>query len=87
MATPISWLMIEKGWDVVTSDGAAAARVTDVLADEERDIFDGLVIGIHVAGHRLYLPSERVTQIVVGRVKVDLDHQGLARLDRYPRHG
>ena len=86
VATPISWLMIEEGWDVATSDGAVAGHVAEVLGDQGRDIFDGLALKFHRFGHRHYLPAERVRLVVAGRVELDIDSAALESLGRYPRH-
>jgi hypothetical protein len=62
MADPVSWLLIERGWDVVDAGGERVGRVDEVRGDEGADIFDGLV----VSGE--YVPAERVASIVDGRV-------------------
>jgi hypothetical protein len=41
---PTSYLTVEEGCDVVSSDGEKVGTVQHVLAAEEEDIFDGLVI-------------------------------------------
>jgi uncharacterized protein YrrD len=41
---PTSYLAVKEGCDVVSSDGQTVGTVQHVLADEESDIFDGLVI-------------------------------------------
>ena len=41
---PTSYLTLEEGCDVVSSDGEKVGTVQHVLADEEEDIFDGIVI-------------------------------------------
>jgi hypothetical protein len=41
---PASYLTLEPGTPVLSSDGAEVGTVTHVLADAEEDIFDGLVI-------------------------------------------
>jgi hypothetical protein len=42
--SPISYLALEPGAAVVSSDGTEIGTVEHVLADEKSDIFDGLVI-------------------------------------------
>jgi hypothetical protein len=39
---PVSWLQIEKGWNVVSADGVLVGKVVAVTGDEHDDIFDGL---------------------------------------------
>jgi sporulation protein YlmC with PRC-barrel domain len=41
---PVSYLTLQAGTDVVSSDGEVVGKVQHVLADTEEDIFDGLVI-------------------------------------------
>jgi len=41
---PISYLVLEQGIDVYSSDGERVGRVEHVLAAEDEDIFDGIVI-------------------------------------------
>jgi hypothetical protein len=41
---PTSYLAVEEGCDVVSSDGEKVGTVQHVLADEEEDVFDGIVI-------------------------------------------
>jgi hypothetical protein len=62
VADPVSWLLIEPGWRVETSDGEKVGRVDEVLADEEQDIFSGLVV------HGERVPAERVAEIREGVV-------------------
>jgi len=62
MADPVSWLMIEKGWDVVDARGNDVGTVDEVLGDTDADIWDGLT----VSGE--YVAAERVASIVDGRI-------------------
>ncbi|HEX3561992.1 MAG TPA: PRC-barrel domain-containing protein [Solirubrobacterales bacterium] len=41
---PTSYLAVKKGCAVVSSDGEEIGTVQHVLADEESDVFDGVVI-------------------------------------------
>ena len=41
---PVSWLLIEPGWTVYDAAGEKIGRVKEVLADEQADIFHGLVV-------------------------------------------
>jgi hypothetical protein len=41
---PSSYLALKEGCDVVSSDGEKVGTVQHVLADEEEDVFDGIVI-------------------------------------------
>jgi sporulation protein YlmC with PRC-barrel domain len=62
MADPVSWLLIEPGWTVYDAAGKKVGRVKEVLADEESDIFHGLL----VADEEVL--AERVAEIREGEV-------------------
>jgi uncharacterized protein YrrD len=51
---PTSFLEIDEGVDVISSDGQRVGALEHVLADERSDIFDGIVIDISLGpgGHR-----------------------------------
>jgi hypothetical protein len=62
MADPVSWLMIEPGWEVVDRQGKRVGAVNEVLGEREADIWDGLT----VSGD--YVAAEDVAEIVEGRI-------------------
>jgi uncharacterized protein YrrD len=80
---PVSYLLVERGWDVVASDGSHLGSVDDVIADEEKDIFNGLVVTAGLFRGTKYVPSERVSTIVEGRVALDVDVDGFRLLGEH----
>ena len=54
LGAPASYLVLEKGTPVYSSDGKKLGEIEHVLADAETDIFDGIVIDRSVlpGGHR-----------------------------------
>src|SRR4051812_43540135 len=48
LGEPRSYLTLEPGTDVYSSDGEIVGKVEHVLADEKDDIFDGIVIDLQV---------------------------------------
>jgi hypothetical protein len=83
MADPVSWLMIEPGWQVVGADGDALGRVEEVTGDQETDIFDGLAVAGGLLGPPRYVPSEQVASIVEGTVTLKLDRTAFDALGEY----
>lgn len=67
MADPVSWLLIEPGWRVESSDGAEVGRVEEVTGDSNADIFDGLSVDSK------YVPAEQVAEITDGVVRLSID--------------
>lgn len=80
-ATPVSWLVIEPGWEVVDADGNHVGKVHEVVGDAGKDIFNGLAFTTHLLGRPKYLPAERVVAITEGRVQVALRADEAERLD------
>lgn len=73
MPDPVSWKVIEKGWTVVSSDGHEVGSVHEVFGDSTIDIFNGLGVSPGLLKRSRYVASERVSQIVEGRIELDLD--------------
>jgi hypothetical protein len=83
MSDPVAWLLVERGWEVVSSDGQKVGTVDEVLGDENADIFDGLAVAPGVLKKAKYVPSERVGEIVEGRVSLALSQSEFDALDDY----
>jgi PRC-barrel domain len=81
--TEVAWLVIERGWTVVASDGSEIGKVNEVVGDTGKDIFDGLTVSSGVLGKPRYVPSERVKRITEGRVELDLGPDEAHRLEEY----
>jgi sporulation protein YlmC with PRC-barrel domain len=62
MSDPVSWLMVEPGWTVYDAAGEKVGTVKEVLADEQTDIFHGLVVGDDE------VLAERVAEIREGEI-------------------
>jgi uncharacterized protein YrrD len=61
---PISYLALETGTDVRSSDGERVGVVQHVLADEETDIFDGLVVDTQLGpGGLRFVDAPQVAEI------------------------
>ena len=63
MSDPVSWLLVRRGWQVVSSDGVAVGRIGAVRGEPVKDIFDGVVVRAKSASPR-YIPAESIERIV-----------------------
>jgi Uncharacterized protein conserved in bacteria (DUF2171) len=70
---PVSWLLIEPGWEVVDAQGESVGKVDEVIGDPELDIFDGLNVSAGLLGERRYVAAEDVGEITEGRVQLAPD--------------
>ena len=62
LGPPVSYLALAEGTAVLGSDGEEVGHVALVLADEEQDIFDGIVIA-HGLGQHTFAVAEQVAAI------------------------
>ena len=64
---PVSWLLIEPGWPVYDARGEKVGKVEEVLADEQADIFHGLLVE-RALGDDEEVLAERVAEIHEGHL-------------------
>ncbi len=83
MADPVSWLLIEPGWKVTSSDGSQVGKIEEVIGDSTNDIFNGLSVSTGLFAKPRYVPAEQVAEIVEGEVRLELDEAAVGRLDEY----
>src|SRR2546422_2258395 len=83
MADPVSWLMIETGWDVLAADGSKVGDVDEIAGDDTEDIFDGLAIATSGFGKPRYVPAEQVAEITDGAVRLSLTREQVETLPEY----
>jgi uncharacterized protein YrrD len=80
---PVSWLVIEPGWEVVAAEGTSVGKVHEVVGDSGKDIFNGLSVTTGLLKSPRYVPAERVREITDGRVTLDLAPNAVESLDEY----
>ena len=72
MADPVSWLQIQQGWNVLTSDGTSVGTVAQVEGDKGADIFDGLAVESGEPKRIRYVTGEQVGAIYPGEVRLKI---------------
>lgn len=86
-STPVSWLLIERGWKVLAEDGSEVGTIDEVVGDSSHDIFDGLTVKTGLVGKAKYVPAEQVGEIIEGRVTLQLSADQAQRLGDYEQPG
>jgi uncharacterized protein YrrD len=81
VADPVSWKVVEPGWEVAASDGDSVGTVHEVLGDAEADIFSGLAVSEGLLSKTRFVPSEHVARIEAGVVHLTLDAAAFSQLD------
>jgi uncharacterized protein YrrD len=65
---PVSWLMIEPGWTVYDAAGEKVGKVKEVLADEQADIFHGVLVDRGLLESEEEIVADRIAEINDGHV-------------------
>jgi uncharacterized protein YrrD len=60
----VAWVLVERGWKVVDAQGVKVGKVDEVLADEQTDIFHGLIVN----GKEIF--AERIAEIREGEIRL-----------------
>lgn len=76
----ISWLALQAGTKVLTSDGRFVGHVTHVLGDLEEDVFDGIGVRHGLLG-QILLPRAAIARITRGAVYLAVSEQDLPRIE------
>ncbi len=81
LGEPASYLVLEQGAPVYSCDGETVGSVEHVLADEEVDIFDGIVLDTSVlpGGHR-FVDADQVEEVFERGVLLKLDKAATEQL-------
>jgi hypothetical protein len=80
---PASYLTLKEGCDVVSSDGERVGTVQHVLAEEEEDIFDGIVIDTELgAGGLQFVDAPQVAECFERAVQLKLPASEVAGLPK-----
>ncbi len=83
LGAPISYEVLEPGTPVFSSDGEQIGKVAHVLAAEDVDVFDGVVIGEHAfgSGHR-FADADEIGSIRERGLVLTLDRAACERLPK-----
>jgi hypothetical protein len=83
LGEPISYLVVDKGVPVYSSDGKNVARVVHVLSEAKVDMFDGIVIDTTPGpgGHR-FVDAPEVGEIYERGVILKIDADEVAKLPK-----
>jgi hypothetical protein len=83
MTDPVSWLQIEQGWNVTTSDRVIVGTVAQIEGDKQNDIFDGLAVEPRQPRQLVYVPGEQVGAIYPGDVTLKIASAEIGALEPF----
>ena len=71
MSDPVSWFLIEPGWEVVGADGENVGKVHEVVGDSAaRHLRRACRSTAGLLAEAQYVPAEEVGRITEGRVQL-----------------
>jgi sporulation protein YlmC with PRC-barrel domain len=83
MSDPVSWFVVEPGWEVVDSGGSRIGHVKEIVGDTGKDIFNGLAVSAGLLKPTRYVPAELVGTIEEGHVHLTIPRDQFERLDAH----
>lgn len=86
MGDPVSWLVIEKGWAVISADGERVGDVHEVVGDTANDIFSGLAVSTGLLKPTKYVPAEAVGPIEEDLVQLTISAEEFGHLGEHDEH-
>jgi len=69
---PISWITLEQGTVVRSSDGEEVGSVHEVIADRQKDIFSGLTIDSGLLSSKRFAPADVIEDISTDGVRLTI---------------
>ena len=79
-----SYLLIEPGMTVQGTNDETLGTVAELVADENADIFRGIVLSLHATfstGGAVFVPGEHITAVEAENVFTDLNRESAAQLE------
>lgn len=72
----IAWAALEEGTPIVTTDDEEIGKVTNVVADEQKDIFSGVTYRPGALEGERFLPATLIDHLTAARVLLTVDRAG-----------
>jgi hypothetical protein len=83
MSDPVSWMVVEPGWEVVDAQGGRLGQVKSVLGDADQDIFSGLTVSPGLFKPTKHVPAELVGRIEEGLIRLSTTRREFDRLGEH----
>lgn len=83
MGDPVSWFVVEPGWEVLDAEGKRIGQVKEILGDTDKDIFNGLAVSPGLLKPTRYVPAESIDRIEEGLIRLTIPHDKFEHLDQH----
>ena len=82
---PISWMTLDKGARIVTSDGTELGKVGEIVADRQKDIFSGVTFREGMLGEDRFVPADLIEGMTAEQVTLTIAAADAAdKIQSYP---
>ena len=81
---PIAWRVLKKGAPIFASSGDEVGRVSEVVADDQKDIFSGLAFKQGLLSSQRFLPADLIESLTEEGVYLTISESQADQLDPYP---
>ena len=81
--TPIAWMALRKGHPVTGSDGEPVGKLSEVVADQQKDIFSGIAFRHGILDHERFAPADLIETITSESVQLRISADEAATLEQY----
>jgi hypothetical protein len=81
--TPIAWTALERGHAVVDAHGEPIGKLSRVVADQQKDIFSGIVFRHGLLDRERFAPAEAIASITSTEISLALSGEEAERLEPY----
>ena len=82
---PTSWMTLEKGTTVLSSDGEELGSIAEVIADRQKDIFSGVTINSGLLSSNRFAPAAIIDEMSPTSVTLSITAAQAADLEDYER--
>lgn len=69
---PIAWLALDTGTPIYSSDNDEIGKVTDIIADREKDIFSGITFRPGLLEGTNFIPASAIESLTEDAVRLNV---------------
>jgi uncharacterized protein YrrD len=81
--TPIAWTALRRGHAVVDANGETIGKLSQVVADQQKDIFSGIVFRHGLLDRERFAPADTIASITSTEIALTLSGEEADRLEPY----
>lgn len=83
-AAPIAWRVLEKGAPVFAASGDEIGKVSEVVADDQKDIFSGVAFRPGLFSSQRFIPADLIDSLTDEGVYLTISESQADELEDYP---